>query len=68
MKQKETKQLIHLNNIRKKNTLPINKAKGDRLWMCIIIRENYIIIIIIRANSRFYSAKHEGFLSTPEIY
>ena len=50
IKQKETKNVLHLNNIRKKNTLPINKAKWDRLWMCIIIRANYIIIIIIRAN------------------
>ena len=54
--------VLHLNNIRKKNTLPINKAKGDLLWMCIIIMANYIIIIIIRVNSRFYSSNHEGLL------
>ena len=28
MKQKETKNVLHLNNIRKKNTLPINKQRG----------------------------------------
>ena len=54
MKQKETNNALHLNNIRKKNTPPVNKAKGDRLWMCIIITAIYIIIII-RANSWFYS-------------
>ena len=86
---KKQKNVLHLNNIRMKNTLLINKAywielhvialhvialhviarQGNaQLWMCIIIRANYIIIIIIRRNSRYYSAKHEGFLCTPEIY
>ena len=36
--------------------------------MCIIISANYIIIIIIRVNSWFYSTKQEGFWSTPVIY
>ena len=52
---------------RNKNTLPINKAKWELTLVCIIIWANYIIIII-RANSRFYSSKYECFLSTPEIY
>ena len=34
---KRQNNVLFLNNIRKKNTLPINKAKGDRLWTCIII-------------------------------
>ena len=33
MKQKETKQCVTLE---RKNTLPINKAKGDRLWRVLL--------------------------------
>ena len=44
------------------------KQRGNRLWLHIRIRANYIIMIISRANSRFYSSNHEGFLNTPEIY
>ena len=67
LKRKRQNNVLHLNSIRKKNTLPINKLTLDVYYYRGKLYYNNNNNNI-RANSRFYSAKHEGFLSTPEIY